>query len=256
MLIQQQRTVARHADQHIARALVLHHVGSSGNFLIIRQPDARDLAQLVVVRLDEERLVGQHVHEQIARGIDHGADAAALQPGQQPLIGRLGQAGRNAARQHQNVILLQGVELLLQRLHGGFRDVGARAVEFGLLPGLDLDVDAGHTVVEVDEIGFQALRSQAALQPGAGLARHKAEGDALAPELGQHAGHIDALAAQHAVLAPGAVDVAHLQLTVQPHNVINRRVECHGVDHCSVSFTSVSCLYFGSGQRFVRIAPL
>ena len=256
MLIQQQRTVARHADQHIARALVLHHVGSSGNFLIIRQPDARDLAQLVVVRLDEERLVGQHVHEQIARGIDHGADAAALQPGQQPLIGRLGQAGRNAARQHQNVILLQGVELLLQRLHGGFRDVGARAVELGLLPGLDLDVDAGHTVVEVDEIGFQALRSQAALQPGAGLTRHKAEGDAFAPELGQHAGHIDALAAQHAVLASGAVDVAHLQLTVQPHNVINGRVECHCVDHCSVSFTSVSCLYFGSGQRFVRIAPL
>ena len=83
-----------------------------------------------------------------------------------------------------------------------------------------------------------------------------AEGDALAPELGQHAGHIDALAAQHAVLAPGAVDVAHLQLTVQPHNVVNGRVECHCVDHCSVSFTSVSCLYFGSGQRFVRIAPL
>ena len=57
VLIQQQRTVACHADQHIARALVLHHVGSSGNFLIIRQPDARDFAQLVVVRLDEERLV-------------------------------------------------------------------------------------------------------------------------------------------------------------------------------------------------------
>ena len=78
----------------------------------------------------------------------------------------------------------------------------------------------------------------------------------LAPELGQHAGHIDALAAQHAVLAPGAVDVAHLQLTVQPHDIVNGRVECHCVDHCSVSFTSVSCLYFGSGQRFVRITPL
>ena len=54
----------------------------------------------------------------------------------------------------------------------------------------------------------------------------------------------------------GCESVAHLQLTVQPHNVVNGRVECHCVDHCSVSFTSVSCLYFGSGQRFVRIAPL
>ena len=150
---------------------------------------------------------------------------------------------------------MQGVELLLQRLHGGFRDVGARAVELGLLPGLDLDVDAGHTVVEVDEIGFQALRSQAALQPGAGLARHKAEGDALAPELGQHAGHIDALAAQHAVLAFGAVHLAYFQRCIQTHHIVNGRVECYGINHTSVSFTSVNCLYLGLGQRLVRMAP-
>ena len=134
---------------------------------------------------------------------------------------------------------MQGVELLLQRLHGGFRDVGARAVEFGLLPGLDLDVDAGHTVVEVDKIGFQALRSQTALQPGAGLARDKAESHTFDPQLGQHAGYIDALAAQHAILAGGAVDGRDLQRTAQPDDVVDGGVKCNGIDHTSASFTSV-----------------
>ena len=59
-----------------------------------------------------------------------------------------------------------------------------------------------------------------------------------------------------AVVLAAEADGDNHRMTVQPHNVINRRVECHCVDHCSVSFTSVSCLHFGSGQRFVRIAPL
>ena len=107
----------------------------------------------------------------------------------------------------------------------------------------------------MDEIGGDALFGKAALQPGPGLPGHKAEGDALAAQLGQHAGHIDALAAQHAVFAPGAVHLAHFQRGVQPDDIINGRVECYGIDHLSVSFTSVYCPYLGLGQRFVRMAP-
>ena len=255
LLVQQQRTVARHADQHVARTLRLHHPGGGDDLVIVRQFYAGDLAQFVVVRLDEERLIPQHIHQQIAGGVHDGTDVAAFQPGQDALIGRLRQAGRDAARQNQDIALLQAIELFFQRLHGAFRDVGACAVQLGLLPGLDLDVDAGHAVVEVDEVGFQPLGDQAALQPRTGLPCHKAEGHALAPQLRQHTGHVDALAAQHAVFAFGAVHVADGQFTVQPHHVIDGRIEGHCVNHNSVSFTSVSCLYFGSGQRFVRIAP-
>ena len=173
-------------------------------------------------------MILQYVHQQVAGGVHHRVDAS----------------------------LCQLVELGFQLLHRALGDVGACTVQLGLLPGLDLDVDARHALRERDEVGGDALRGQAPLEPCPRLTGHKAQRRAPASQLGQHAGHIDALAAQHAVLAPGAVDVAHLQLTVQPHNVINGRVECHCVDHCSVSFTSVSCLYFGSGQRFVRIAPL
>ena len=254
LLIQQQGAVPCHADQYIARTFILHHLCRRCDLPVGGQLYTGDLAQLMVVRLDEERTVAQHIHEQVAGGIHDRADAAALEPGQNPLIGGLRQTCGDAACQHQNIVLLQTVELFLQRPHCILGDVGTSAVQLGLLPRLDLDIDACHSLCKADEISFQPLRSKAALQPGAGLTRHKAERHALTAKLCQHTGHIDALAAQHAVLTAGAVHIADPQLSVKPHNIVDRRVEGYGVDHRSVSFTSVSRPYFGSGQRLVRIA--
>ena len=182
-------------------------------------------------------------------------DAVAFQTGQQTLVGGLGQAGRDAARQNEDVSLCQLVELGFQLLHRALGDVGACTVQLGLLPGLDLDVDARHALREMDEVGGDALRGQAPLEPCPRLTGHKAQRRAPASQLGQHAGHIDALAAQHAVLALGAVHLAHLQRPIQPHDIVDGRVECYRVDHSAASFTRVNCLYFGFGQWFVRIAP-
>ena len=107
----------------------------------------------------------------------------------------------------------------------------------------------------MDEIGLDALGGQAALQPGTRLPGHKAQGDAFAAQLGQHTGYVDALAAQHAVLAFGAVHLAYFQRCIQTHHIVNGRVECYGINHTSVSFTSVNCLYLGLGQRLVIMAP-
>ena len=255
MLVQQQSAVARHAHQHVAGTLLLQGAGGGGDLLVRGEHFAHDLAQLMVVGLDEEGVVLQHVHQQIAGGVHHGPHTAALQPGQQPLVGVLRQAFRDAARQNEDVVLAQLVQPGFQLLHGAFRDGGARAVQLGLLPGLDLDVDAGHALFQVHEVGAQALGGKAPLQPGTGLTGHEAQGHALAAQLGQHAGHVDALAAQHAVLAVCAVHLAHFQRGIQPHHIINGRVERYGIDHSSVSFTKVYCLYLGFGQRFVRMAP-
>ena len=239
VFVQQQRAVPGHAYQHVVGTLGLQAGGGSDDLVIIGQLAAHDLGQLVVVGLDEERLVGQHLQQQVLGGVYHSAHAAALQPGQQPLVGGLRQAGRDAARQNQHVVFLQRVQLGFHRLHGGFGNVRPCAVQLGLLPGLDLDIDACHPLLQVDEIGVQALGGQAALQPGAGLARDKAESHTFDPQLGQHAGYIDALAAQHAILAGGAVDGRDLQRTVQPDDVVDGGVKCNGIDHASASFTSV-----------------
>ena len=255
LLVQQQRTVPGHAYQHVARALFLQSTGSCHDLGVSSQYLAHDLAQLMVVGLDEEGVVGQHVYQKVAGGIYHGAHAPALQPRQQPLVDALRQACRDAACQNKDIALGQLVQLGFQLLQSAFRDGRACAVQLSLLPGLDLDVDAGHAVFQMHKVGLEPLCRQTALQPCAGLPGHKAQCHALAAQLRQHAGHVDALAAQHAILALGAVHCAHLQRCVQTHNVVDGRVKGNGVNHASASFTNVYCLYFGFGQRLVRMAP-
>ena len=255
LLVQQQRSVPGHAHQHVARALFLQSAGSCHDLGVSGQHLAYDLAQLMVVGLDEEGVVGQHIHQQVAGGIHHRAHALALQPRQQPLVDALRQACRDAACQNEDIPLGQLIQLGFQLLQGTFRDGRTCAVQLGLLPCLDLDIDAGHTVFQMHKVGLEPLCSQTTLQPCAGLTGHKAQRHALAAQLRQHAGHVDALAAQHAILALGAVHCAHLQRCVQTHNVVDGRVKSNGVDHASASFTKVYCLYFGFGQRLVRMAP-
>ena len=255
LLVHQQGTVPRHAHQHVAGALFLQGAGRSNDLFLCFQHLAHDLAQLVIVGFYEERVVLQHVHQQVAGGIHHRAHPPALQPGQQPLVGILRQTLGNAARQNEDIILVQAVQFLFQLLHGALRDVGARPVQLGLLPGFDLYIDAGHALLQMHKVGLHALCRKATLQPCTGLARHKAQCHAPAAQLCQHAGHVDALAAQHAVLTGCAVHLAYFQRCFQAHHIIDGRIECNCVDHTSVSFTSVNCLYFGLGQRLVRMAP-
>ena len=97
LLVQQQGTVPGHAHQHIAGTLFLQGAGRCRDLFIRVQLPAHDLAQLVVVGLDEEGVVGQHVHQQGAGGVHHATHAPAVQPGQQPLVHVLRQAGGDAA---------------------------------------------------------------------------------------------------------------------------------------------------------------
>ena len=254
--VHQQGSVARHADQNVPGTLLLQGAGCGGDLGVAGQFPAHQFAQFVIVGLDEEGMKGQDVGQQGAGGVHNAAHALAVQPGQQPLVGVLRHTGRDAAREDEYIVFGQRIELFFQLLQGRRRDDGARAVQLGLFTGLDLHVDAGHAVVEVDEVGAQPLCGQPAFQPRAGLARHKAQRHALAAQLPEHTGHIDAFAAQHAVFADGAVHLADFQRLVQTDDIINGRVEGYSVDHNSVSFIKVNSRYLGLGQRLVRMAPL
>ena len=201
-------------------------------------------------------MVGQNVCQQGAGGVHDTAHTLAVQPGQQPLVGVLRHTGRDAACEDEHIAFGQRIELFFQRVQGRSRDGGACAVQLGLLPGFDLHVDAGHAVVQMNEVGAQALRGQTAFQPGTGLTGHEAQSHALAAQLVQRTGHIDALAAQHTVLPGGAVHLADFQSLVQADDIVDGRIERNGIDHDSVSFIKVNCRYLGLGQRLVRMAPL
>ena len=68
IFVHQQGTVARHAYQHVARTLFLQGACRSNDLFVRSQHPAHDLAQLVVIGLDEEGVVLQHVHQQVAGG--------------------------------------------------------------------------------------------------------------------------------------------------------------------------------------------
>ena len=248
LLVQQERTVTGHAHQYVPGALFLQGAGGGSDVGVGGKGAAHDLTQLMMIGLDEEGVILQHIHQQVAGRVHHRMHTVAFQTGQQTLVGGLGQAGRDAPRQNEDVALGQLIELCFQLLHGALGDVRACAVQLSLLPRLYLDVDAGHALLEVDKVGGDALRGQTPLEPRTRLTSHKAQRRVPAAQLGQHTGHVDALAAQHAVLAFGAVHLAHFQRRVQPHDVVDGRVECHGIDHSVASFTRVNCLYFGFGQ--------
>ena len=194
--IQQQGTIARHAYQYVACTAPLQLPGCFGDRFIAFQLFAENFAQLMVVGLDQKRVIGQHFYQKVAGGIHHKADAAAIQPSQNLLVNILRHAGRNAAGKYQNVTLAQFFQIVPQGLHGFGGNVRAGTVDLGLLCALYLNVDSGHAVRQADEAGFQAGKLQAALQPGTSFASCKAKGDAFAPKLPQNAGNIDTLAAK------------------------------------------------------------
>ncbi len=91
----------------------------------------------------------------------------------------------------------------------------------------------------MDEIGPEPLRGQTTFQPGTGLTGHKAQSHALTAQLPEHAGNIDALAAQHAVLPGGAVHFAHLKRSVETDHIINGRIECNSRSYLGLLYQSV-----------------
>ena len=111
LLVQQERTVTGHAHQYVPGALFLQGAGGSGDVGVGGKGAAHDLTQLMIIGLDEEGVILQHIHQQVAGGIHHCAHAPALQPRQQPLVDALRQACRDAACQNEDIALGQLVQL-------------------------------------------------------------------------------------------------------------------------------------------------
>ena len=75
-----------HGDEHVTRTLLLQLFGIGHHVFARGKHDIEDLTQLMVVWLDEERMVRQNIHEQVARGVDNDAHAATVQARQDALV--------------------------------------------------------------------------------------------------------------------------------------------------------------------------
>ena len=166
-----------------------------------------EFGDFVVVRLDEERFVGQDLKEAFARGVDHELDAAAVETLQDALVNVFRAASGDRAGEDQYIALFELVEDREQRLDVLVGDFRAGSVHIELFLGEELDVDAGGAVFEVDELGLDALRLDEAFELMSGEPRRQRDGLGRDAETGQDDGHVDALAAEEDLRGLRPVDV-------------------------------------------------
>ena len=225
------------------------------DFLFCLQNHAEHFPQLVVIGLDEERLVRQHLHEQLLGGIHNDIDAPALQPAHDALVNIIRQGIWYAACQHQGIPCLQLVQLGKELCLCLLGDIRSLAVDFRLRLSLDLYIDAGKALRQLHKIALAAELIQLAHDFPAGKACQKAQGCALMAQILQHDGHVDALAAPQHLLILDTIDFTGSK-TVQTDNIIKSRIKGNCVNHFSspTSIIFVSFLYLLSGSTSVMMS--
>ena len=188
------------------------------------------LAEFVVVRLDEPRPVLQDLEEQPLRRVDDDADGASSESFHDALIDVVGQSVRYAARQDERIARMELFKLLEKLLLRRLCNLRPLPVDFRLFLRLDLHVDARKSFGEMHEVRRAAKALELLLHGLPRKSRHESQRTARVAEVLQDHRHVQSLAAGQDMLVRHAVDLAFFE-RVEPQDVVERRVECHGVNH-------------------------
>ena len=205
-------------------------LGTADNVVKLAQRTGEQFAQLLKVRLDQIRVIGERAAEQEARRVDDNLNLFGVNLVEDLLVDILRHGSRNAACEHQRVAcleLLQTHHELAQLLLLNDRSL---AVDLGLQTALQLNIDAGKSGGETDEVGLTAQLLHAALDVVTGEAGDEAEGDVRDTHAAEDDGDIDALAADKDALRIDAVELANLEV-VDLNAIIQRRIEGNSINH-------------------------
>ena len=156
---------------------------------------AKDLAQLVVIGLNEKRVVIQHRQQRVTGGVYHNMHAFILQLGADLLINGAGHLAGHRPGQHQKVAGHQSLQLVEQSLHFRLCRLGAWGINIRLPIGKDLNIDSGVARCQRHKIRLDPLGLQHLLQCPAGKSGHEPQCPGGHLQSGQHHGHIDSLTA-------------------------------------------------------------
>ena len=129
MLIQQYGAGLGHGDQHVACAQLLQLAGIRDDLLRRGELYAKQIAQLMMVRLDQEWVELQHLHHQTAGCIYDHTCALALHALHDALIHIVWQRSGDAAGNHEHVLIADSVDLSKQRFQFSFIDSRSLSVD-------------------------------------------------------------------------------------------------------------------------------
>ena len=196
----------------------------------MRDGGANDVAQLVVVGLYQERMVRQDVHKEVALSVHHNVDATPVEAAHDALVDVGGQHRGYVTGNNQQVSGLKGIKLCVERVDILRRDLRPKAVDRRLLLGLCLHVNAAHALFDLDKVAGGTVGAHARLNLPTRKAGDKAQRRGLVPQVGEHNGDVDPLAAGQDLLVVHSVNLAQAKV-VETNDVVERRVERYGVDH-------------------------
>ena len=191
--------------------------------------DVEQLAKLVVVGLDHERLGLERLEQQRAGGVDDEADAATGQARHDDLVHVVRQALGDGAREHERVAGLDAVQAAEQLVDLVVGDLGAHAVDDRHHDAVELDVDAREALVQAHEVARDAGGLQRVEDVVTREAGDDAKADRVDVELVEDARDVDAVATATDLLARGAVREAHVERK-RVHDVVDGGVKGNGVD--------------------------
>ena len=95
----------------------------------------------MIVRLNQKRMIRQHIQQQILCRIHNSHDPSARQPLHDRTVNIIRHRGRDTACQHKDVTLLQPIQPLHELCDHVLADVRTVSVDLGALDGLQLHID-------------------------------------------------------------------------------------------------------------------
>ena len=218
-----------HGDKNIPGAPLLKPTGVRNNSFPGRQGDPEKLPKLVIVWLNQERLVAQYIEKQLLCGVHHKGDTLFLKPFHNVAVNRGRHGSGDGACQNQRVLIRQRVQLFVQGIQLRLPNCGANAVNFGAVNGTKLQINAGNALRYGNELGAYSYLGDLTANLLTGEPGDEAESGIFDAQILENNGDIDALAPCRHLLGAGAVRHSQTEI-LHIHNVVQRGVEGDGVD--------------------------
>ena len=184
----------------------------------------------MVIGLDQEGMVLQHIGQKTPLRIHYGLDPSAVQPAEDPFVHILRKGVGNTPGNHKDISRLQLVEFPAQHFNILPADLWSLSIDRRLLIRHDLAVDTGKAFLHMDKIGHAAKLPHPALDLPPGKTCEKPQCHAVVPQVGQNHGDIESLASRQKLFGTGAVDLTSPEI-FYTDNIIEGRIKRHSIYH-------------------------
>ena len=150
----------------------------------------------MIIRFDKERMIFQHLQEQIPCGVHNKSDAFSFKALQNPAVNIIRHSRGYASRQYEYIAFSQHLQLFHKLCNFFTADIRPHPIDFGSVDTFQLDIDTGNSFFDPDKIRPDPDSLRPADDLCTGETGYKAKRSALDPEICQDRRDVDPFAAR------------------------------------------------------------